>query len=419
MVCHCELVRARPHASKLTEFYLWLSLGGLLGGVFNALVAPVVFVQLVEYSLILVLACAIRQKEVEGANKVLYLLDLVLPVVLAVFIFILLSSLSFFGASAQELGKFFLVLVVALAAVALLSFSTRPLRFSMGVAMFLLVLPNAFTPFSLWAGGAEYAARSFFGVYKITRNEDLGLNVFSHGTTVHGVQYRDRVKSMQPAAYYHQGGAFGDLFAAMAPVVDDRPVAVVGLGVGGLACYGKKHSAWTFYEIDPLVEKVARDKRFFTFLRDCPPVSHVVIGDARITLSKAPDHSLSLIIIDAFSSDSIPTHLLTKEAVASYRKKLMPNGVLAFHISNRNLKLAPVIGNLAQDAGLIGLVNVPERSGDENPLIASPVELVVLAADESLLGPLLINPKWIPLPTDPKARVWTDGYVNVLRTLRY
>ena len=418
LVCHGELVRTRPDARNLTEFYLWLSLGGLLGGVFNALVAPVLFSQLIEYPLVLAFACALRPSGESGGSKRQDWLDAGLPILLLLFTFTTVKALPMLGQVFPMLAIILLALALIFVAVALLNFSPRPVRFALGVGALMCVLSNQGSNSRNWEVVEEYSARTFFGIYKVYRDSRLGLRAFVHGSTVHGAQYLDPKKAMQPAMYYHQDGAFGDLFAAVASLVHDRPVAVVGLGAGGLACYGSRGSEWTFYEIDPLVEKVARDERFFTFLRDCPPTSKVVIGDARLSLRDAPDHSQALIVIDAFTSDSIPTHLLTREAIAVYRKKLAPDGVLAMHISNRHLKLAPVIGNLARDAGLVGRVSlVRPTTSNLNLLIASPAELVVLAADEVSLGPLLKSPAWVPLPTDTTEHVWTDGYVNILRAL--
>jgi len=419
LVCHGELVRTRPGARHLTEFYLWLSLGGLLGGVFNALIAPLLFSQLFEYPLVLALACALRPRPASGGSKRQDWLDAALPMLLLLFTFGALKASPMLGQVAPILAIALLAVALIGVAVALLNFSPRPVRFALGVAVLMCVLSGQVSISRSWGGAEEFSARTFFGIYKVYSDSALGLRVFVHGSTVHGVQYIDPEKSTQPAMYYHQEGPFGDLFAATASLVGNRPVAVVGLGAGGLACYGTKGSAWTFYEIDPLVEKVARDDRFFTFLRDCPPTSNVVIGDARLTLRDAPDHSLALIVIDAFTSDSIPTHLLTREAIAGYRKKLAPDGVLAMHISNRHLKLAPVIGNLARDAGLVGRVSLARPTGDSNLLIASPAELMVLAAHEAALGQLLKNPAWVPLPMDHTERVWTDGYVNILRALSW
>lgn len=417
LVCHGELVALRPATRDLTDFYLYLSLGGLLGGVFNALIAPIAFSQLIEYPVVLALACALRPGEIEASSRHQTFLDAGLPILLFLVVFATLKASLILGQQSGIVGVAALFVTLTMASAALLSFSNRPLRFAAGSAVLICILGANISDFSNGPGAEEYVTRTFFGIYKVSRDDSLGLNVFLHGTTVHGVQHVDSAKSMQPAAYYHQAGPFGELFSALTPALNGRPVGVIGLGVGGLACYGAKGSTWTFYEIDPAVEKVARDERFFTFLRDCPPKSEVVIGDARLTLRNAPDDSLALLVIDAFTSDAVPTHLLTREALDGYRRKLAPDGVLAFHISNRHLKLAPVIGNLAKDAGLAGRVNVLRPIGDNNSLISSPAELVVLAEDATSLGSLSENSAWAPLQTDPTARVWTDGYVNILRAL--
>jgi hypothetical protein len=203
----------------------------------------------------------------------------------------------------------------------------------------------------------QLATRSFFGIYRVYYNAERDMNIFLHGSTVHGLQFASQGKAQQPAMYYHVDGPFGQLFRALSPVLTNQPVAIIGLGTGGLACYGSQGSSWTHYEIDPVVENIARDTRFFTYLRDCPPTTRVVSGDARIALQDAPDHHYVLMIVDAFTLDAIPTHLLTREALSLYSRKLAPGGVLAIHISNRYLDLAPVIGNLARDAGLVGRVN--------------------------------------------------------------
>lgn len=417
LVCHGELVALRPATSDLTDFYLYLSLGGLLGGVFNALIAPIAFSQLIEYPLVLALACALRPSDNTSATRRQALLDVGLPAVLFLFVFVALKLSLALGQQSGALGVAAVIVTLTITSIAVLSFSGRPLRFAVGSAVLTCILGSNFSAVSRGPGTEAYVTRTFFGTYKVSRNDALGLNVFSHGTTVHGVQYVDSAKAMQPAAYYHLAGPFGELFSALTPALSGRQVGVIGLGVGGLACYGAKDSTWTFYEIDPAVEKVARDERFFTFLRDCPPKSEVVIGDARLTLRNAPDGSLALLVIDAFTSDAVPTHLLTREALDGYRRKLAPDGVLAFHISNRHLKLAPVIGNLAQNAGLVGRINKLRPTDNSNSLIASPAELVVLAKNPASLGALAKSSEWTHLPSDPTARVWTDDYVNILRAL--
>lgn len=419
LVCHGELVQSRPATTHLTEFYLWLSFGGVLGGVFTALIAPLVFTGLAEYPMALVLACLLRPSTppangASGGRR----RDILFPCLLLLAVWAVFSSIAWLDQAPVIWRLAVLGVAAPLVAVALLSFSTRPLRFGLGVA----VLSMASLLSSHASGGAMgqllTSARSFFGVYKVYRNTDLGLSIFVHGSTIHGTQFIDPSKADQPAAYYHRDGSFGQMFRALAPTLGERAVAIVGLGSGGLACYGAKGSQWTYYEIDPLVEQIARDPRYFTFLRDCPPTTRVVIGDARVTLRNATDASYSFLLMDAFTSDAVPTHLLTREAISTYRKKLTADGVLAVHISNRFLDLLPVLSRLAQDAQLVGRVSRVDTTGTQSTLLESPAQIVVLAADEGSLGSLANDSRWLPLPPAQAGRVWSDDYVNILDALR-
>jgi len=305
---------------------------------------------------------------------------------------------------------------------AIISFSDRRVRFGLGIAATLASLP-ALSSIGALADSqlsrVVLSERSFFGMHRVYRNETLGFSVLMHGTTMHGAQSLDPEKALQPLAYYHANGPFADLFAALKERLGQKPVAIVGLGAGGLACYGNRGSDWTYYEIDPLVERIARDERYFTYLRDCPPNVRVVIGDARLTLSDAREFSYGLILVDAFSSDAIPTHLLTREAIAGYLRKLAPDGVLALHISNRHLDLAPVVGNLAADAGLAGRLS--QFSGPEDRsksfVEASAARVAVLARRERDLGRIASSDSWVALRPRPQDRVWSDGYINILAAL--
>ena len=420
LVCHGELVRTRPATTHLTEFYLWLSFGGLLGGVFTALIAPLVFTGLAEYPMALVLACLLRpsmpQTDSAGGG---WRRDILLPCLLLLAVWAVFSSIVWLNELPVGWRLALLGVAAPLLAIALLSFSTRPLRFGLGVA----ALSVASMLSSHASGGAMgqliTSARSFFGVYKVYRNSELGLSIFVHGSTIHGTQFIDASKANQPGAYYHHDGSFGQLFRALAPMLGQRAVAIVGLGSGGLACYGARGSQWTYYEIDPLVEQIARDPRHFTFLRDCPPTTRVVIGDARVTLRDAADASYSFLLVDAFTSDAVPTHLLTREAISAYRKKLTPDGVLAVHISNRFLNLLPVLSRLAQDAQLVGRVSSVDATQTRNALLESPAQVVVLAADEASFGSLANDPHWLPLPPAQPGRIWSDDYVNIIDALRF
>lgn len=420
LVCHGELVRTRPGTAHLTEFYLWLSFGGVLGGVLTALLAPLVFTGLAEYPLALVLACWLRPTELPGATSVRdQRLDWFLPVLLVPIVWGLFALTSAMDGLPPVWRLLFIALAAPAIGIALLSFSPRPLRFGLGLAAVAIGMLLTVNPANRSLGQLTASARSFFGIYKVYRHTELGLNVFVHGSTVHGVQSTDPAKAMRPATYYHPDGPFGQIFRALAPNFGDRAVAIVGLGAGSLSCYGARGSEWTYYEIDPLVEKFARDPRYFTFLRDCPPLTKVVIGDARITLRNAADGSYAFLLVDAFTSDAIPTHLLTREAIAFYRTKLAPGGVLALHISNRYLNLVPVLSRLARDAHMAGRVSEVKAIPDASVLLASPAQVLVLAADEAALASLATDARWLPLPAAAPGKPWSDDYVNIVQALRY
>jgi spermidine synthase len=187
-----------------------------------------------------------------------------------------------------------------------------------------------------------------------------------------------------------------------------------------MACYLQPGESLTFYEIDPAVERIASNPHYFTFLRQCAPAASIVIGDARLKLRDATDGSYDLIVFDAFSGDAIPMHLMTREALALDLRKLAPGGILAFHVSNGHLMLAPIVGALARDAGLVSLVE------DDSPLSLaeidagkSPSQWVVLARSRADLGVLTTEPRWMPVNVPPGTQVWTDDYSNLLRVLKW
>lgn len=419
LVCHGELVRSRPQASHLTEFYLWMSLGGALGGVFNALVAPVVFSEPLEYPLVLALACFLRPHahvtELRDKLKdVLYPLALLTVMLLAMY-----GLFALVGKAPLTLSLMTTAFVICPASVIVFRFRKRPVRFGLSVAVLLigfLLLPRL----NLGVGSIQLLdspLRSFFGIYRLYYNKTSDLNVLMHGTTVHGAQSRDPALALEPRSYYHRGGPFGDLFEMLQERLRGRHVALVGLGAGALTCYGEKGNKWTYYELDPLVEQIAKASRHFTYLRDCPPDVDVKVGDARLTLGNSPDNHYTLIVVDAFSSDSIPTHLLTREAIAGYLAKLSTGGVIAFHVSNRHMNLEPVVANLAKDAGLVGRINRDKRGDETNIILASSAEVIVLARQDRDLGTLASDNRWRALKPRDGERLWSDDYVNILSVL--
>jgi hypothetical protein len=241
-----------------------------------------------------------------------------------------------------------------------------------------------------------------------------------HGSTLHGEQSLDRELRDEPRAYFDRSGPAGDLFAAHAARHEDARVAVVGLGCGTLAAYARPGESWTIFELDPAIIRVARDPRYFTYLADCRASDlSIIAGDARLRLAEQPDRSLEMIVLDAFGSDSVPVHLLTREALALYRRKLKPEGVLAFNLTNRYLDLEPVVAALARDARLTCWIrydtDVPraviERTGKQ------PTIWAVMVGSPAALGSLTDDPRWTPARTDPRIAAWTDESSNLFRSL--
>jgi spermidine synthase len=400
MVCHGELARSRPNARDLTEFYLWISLGGVLGGLFDALLAPLLFPDIWEYPLMLVAASAIRPAG-RAEGKAAWRGDLLLPALLLSGLLALLLL--------GDLPTWLVFAASAIAAVVLVKFSERRWRFALGVAACLIFVQL------LSSGETLATTRSFFGVNRVRLMEDGAVRALQHGTTVHGVEITRPGGETIPAGYYSREGPFGRFFAAIAARGVSR-VGVLGLGTGGLACYARPGQSWTFHEIDPAVEKLARDGRFFHFLEACGNHPRIVLGDARLTLDEVPDHGYDLIMIDAFSSDSIPLHLMTREALALYQRKLAPGGTILFQISNRYLDLAPVVAALARDAGaparhMFYLPPEPstiERLGAEVMAVGQPGGNLDFLTDDA---------GWQSPPT-PSA-LWTDERSDVISRIRW
>jgi hypothetical protein len=414
MVCHGELARDRPDARHLTAFYLWMSVGGVLGGAFTALVAPVLFTGVVEYPLVVTLVplLPVRPESAwQGARA--RALDLALPLLLGVVALGLVQALErgALGLGPEVVGPLFGGLVLAC-----LAFARRPLRLALGIAALLV----AGTARQGQEGRLLYAERSFFGVSRVTVDRSGRYRLLMHGTTLHGMQALDPDRRREPLTYFHATGPLGQLFATRPGAATWTSVAVVGLGAGSLACHGRPGERWTFYEIDPTVFRIARDPRYFTFLRDCPPQVHVILGDARLTLARAPGGAFHLIVLDAYSSDAPPMHLITLDAVRLYLAKLAPAGLLVFNISNRHLELEPVLGTIARAAGLVTLARDDARVSEaERALGKVESQWVVMARREEDLGALRGDPRWRPASAPPGARPWTDSFASLLSAFRW
>jgi hypothetical protein len=419
MVCHGELARDRPPTGYLTEFYLWISVGGVLGGLFNVLLAPLIFSVALEYPLETALACLLGPRlDPDRQKPAMGLLNFTLPPVLAVLATAVMAGL--LQVQPEWLGQALMIGLGLGCYLAVRRFTDRPLLFGFGIGA-LILLAVAF----LETGKLIHRERSFFGIHRVVIETDrnkydqpTGTYVkLYHGSTVHGMQRLGETTDPEPLTYYHRNGPIGQVFAAFDGPAAKPHVAVVGLGTGSLASYGRPGQEMVFHEIDPVVKRIAEDPHYFTFLSSSQAKVQIILGDARLSLAQAPEGRYGLIVVDAFSSDAIPTHLLTREAVEEvYLRKLAPDGLLAFHISNKYLDLEPVVAVLAAAAGLVGRIQVDATNkeiGKESSTWA------VLARREAHLGPLANHPRWRPLHRRPGAPLWTDDFSNVLRTFRW
>lgn len=358
LVLHGELSASRPAASRLTEYYLWISLGGALGGIFTATIVPLIFRSTRDYTLMLVAGCLLRM----------------------VF------------RKSGRVDRIPLVLVPAL-------------------------LLAAAGMFPRHERATIFTDRSFFGIYRVTRSVGPS-HILYHGSTIHGAQFLTSPHS--PITYYHPNGPVGQVFDSLQRDRVSRNVGVVGLGTGSILCYSRPGEHWTFFEIDSHVERIASTPKLFSFLSECSVKPRIVLGDARLTLAREPDARYSLLVLDAFSSDAIPVHLMTREAMRVYDRVLDEHGILLVHISNRRLSLEPVVGALARDGGMSALIrnhDVPNRVQDKTFEYGS--DWVVMAKRPDDLAALRRDVRWRRLQSAPASRVWTDDYSNLLSVIKW
>jgi SAM-dependent methyltransferase len=408
LTCHQQLALDRPSTAYLTEFYFWLSLGGVLGGVFNALLAPVIFNSVAEYPLIVVVACLLLPVNAEpGESPRTRRMDYLLPA--GVLLLALSLGLIFKFLAVQSSAR----IVMAVAAPAFLLVRTRPVRFALCLAALLLVAAMV-APLS----PTLYAERNFFGVLRVSTDENAKIHWLFHGSTNHGRQSMTPEQQCEALSYFHREGPLGPIFASFHSSSAVKNVAVVGLGTGATAVYALPNERWTFYEINPAVVDIARNPEYFTYITACNSVPmNIVLGDARLRLRDAPDAAYGLIVLDAFSSDAIPLHLITQQALDLYLSKLAPGGLLAFHISNRHLDLSPVMADLAASRNLqcIGLYDaVPYHIQGRDTSV-----WVVMTREPGDAAGLSTTSFARTLSGDSSRRVWTDDFSNILSVLKW
>jgi spermidine synthase len=424
MVCHGRLAADRPAPAYLTEFYLWISVGGALGGAFNALVAPLAFSSIAEYPIVLALACLMLPRSnakpspeatpaaaVPRAARRARLFDVLLPVVVTALSLVLVLVLQ---ARRVEPGPAAAALMFGLPVIAAFSFARRPLRFALAVGGILW----AGTFYQGAFGQLLHAERSFFGVHRVTLDATGRYRQLVHGGTLHGMQSLDPARRGEALTYYYRTGPLGQVFESF-DRARGRRIALVGLGAGSVLSYARPGDDWTVYEIDPVVERIARDPRFFTFVRDSPAPVDVVLGDGRLSLGSAADGSYDLLIVDAFSSDSVPIHLLTREALQLYLSKLRRDGVLVFHISNRYFDLEPVLGNLGLEAQVSCLVRTDTTVADAEVALGKTGSAFALMTRSLELVSRLAKDRWLPARPRSDLRIWTDEYASALSVMRW
>jgi hypothetical protein len=411
LVCHGELARRRPAPKYLTAFYFWMSAGGAIGGIAVGLIAPHVFNWVMEYPILIVLAVLCRPGLAlpdNSRDRYLLLGAMALSVVV-------LFAWSAYGPDLDKLT--FKVIVAVLLATTVL-FWRAPLPFAAIVA-FVLAFNHI-----VWDTGYVARIRSFFAVHKVYDADNGTFRVLMNGTTLHGAQrIRDATGKLltgrpEVDMYYYDGSAMAQVMDAVrARVGGPIHYAVIGLGAGSLACRAKSSDTVYFYEIDPTIVRIARDPALFTFLSECRPNVPIVLGDARLTLADAPDRSYDIIYDDAFSSDAIPVHLLTREAMALYFKKLAPHGIVVMHVSNRNLELASVVAGIAAANGLVTRLSQDDYTEADSSQYKLVGAVAVVARDDQDFGTLAKSSYWVPQKPDPKQWVWTDDYSNIIGSI--
>ena len=411
MVCHGELAAQRPHSAHLTTYYLIMSFAGMLGGMFNTFVAPFIFNGIYEYPLMIVAALLLRPslKKWDLKKIGLQLIDPLLLLVIGVGVYFSVDNLiGYFDGIAISL---------ILLTVAVYFMRRRVVAYAglIGVIIMSAMVVHHSESHTLMQ------ERTFFGVMAVRESvltDEKGqpetYHELFHGTTKHGAQRLIPTESKTPLTYYSRPSPMGQLFKTFDAQNANWNIGVVGLGAGALTCYAKPSQTWTLYEIDPLVVDIAKNPAYFTYLSQCAPNAISEIGDARLSLQHNADGTFDLLMMDAFSSDAVPTHLLTREAIELYFKKLKPNGILAFHITNRHLLLKKVVSIHAEQMKLAALIQEFKPQTDAPLIVAT--DWVVLAKNPETLKPLQTSQigSWQKMPLYFDMPAWTDDFTNIV-----
>jgi hypothetical protein len=398
LVCHQTLASKRPPPRRLTEFYLLVSLGGVIGGAFNAFAAPLIFRTVLEFPLVMLLACLARPwgRGRLSRSQLAWLVAGLLAAGAAL-------------ALSRAAGPSVLLAPIAITAIAAMASRNRAWAF-----MALCVALTLSSQQLVKAPSAERVERGFFGVLRLSDEADpiLGqTHVLRDGTTLHGAQAQTPAQRCRPLVYYARTTPIGQVFAALQSRKRAMRIGAIGMGAGTVATYARPDDSLRFFEINPQAIALATDPKAFTYIRECAR-GHIdwVVGDARLTLAHEPADTFDLLLVDAFSSDSIPAHLLTVEAMRGYLAKIGPDGVVVLHLSNRNLELASPVSATALAAGGAAL----QQSYRTRAVgwIDAGAQVVIVARRPAALAPFRGDRRWTP--AEPHGvRAWTDDYTNL------
>ena len=424
LALHGTLAMEKPDAVDLTEFYLWMSVGGALGGLFCAIIAPMIFNWGYEQPILIIVAAFLIPAKQMGpmsirlwsdgttSGKVFRYLVPVATLALSV-----MAAVTFKTDAAIALAASFLVLVAAT-----LSIGRQP-QFAWNVLMLMMALGG-------WrqvTGNDEPISRvrSFFGMYAVLDADVPGIRQLRHGTTLHGVQSLVPAYMKRPMSYYAPESGVGQVFAAAPKLFGPHArMAFIGLGTGTLACYAQPGQTWTAFEIDPAMEAIARNQKLFTYISVCKPDLPVIIGDARLTLGKVAPASYDVLAVDAFSSDAIPLHLMTTEAFGVYQRAVAANGVLLVHVTNRYLDLEPIVAAIAKQTGWTATVrrNLPLPNITRGIHDTRSVWIIMTRTPDRMAEVAAIaqhsNMGWEAVPTKRDQVVWTDDFASILPAIK-
>lgn len=403
-IVHGDLARDRPAPDRLSGYYLWIAAGGFAGGLVGNVLPPLLFDSIAEYPVALaLLGLALATGTGVQPLQATLRRRSTWAILAAVLALLVMTSIGL--RSEKGDGQWFHLVLVLVLVPGIVLVEKRPGLFGLSV-----VCIAAFLVTGNLSGNLIASERSFYGVVRVSIAK--GAVVMKHGTTIHGVARRK--PGDPPGAYYHPAGPLGERVLAQS---DDARIGIIGLGTGALAALTKPGQKVTFYEINPDVGPLAHEH--FDFLRTSPAAVDHVLGDARFTIASEPDGTFDLLIVDAFSSDDIPVHLLTQEGVAVWLRKIKPDGMVVFHVSNRYFHLLPVLRGAAEASGVRGYwksFDATKRQRDED--LATDLLAGAMTSD-SASGAQLVTAGWHPASEGDPATLWTDDYTSVLRTLPF